>query len=107
MPSPSARSALLHAFDHSAADLAADRARRLEAGRAVAREEIDALTALAGAINRNVREWDARLAPLDLDHGFDARRAGTLILETVFDEVLSPEAWRVLAAALDLAESAA
>jgi hypothetical protein len=36
----------------------------------------------------------------------DPHRAGRLVLESVFDEVLSPEAWRVLAAAFALAMSA-
>ena len=33
--------------------------------------------------------------------------AAVLVLESVFDEILTPSAWRVLAAALDLAKTPA
>jgi len=103
MPSRDERSALLHTFDHAAADLTDDRARRLEAGRTVARDEIDSLTALAGVIRRTVGEWDAGLTPLDLERPFDAHRAEALILESVFDELLAPDSLRVLSAAIAMA----
>lgn len=104
---PPPRAHLLHAFDGYSRDFAAHCAERIEDGDRLARAEIEALSDLAGDLAAAANGWGAAVGRLDLARvaSFDPRRAGTLILETVFDEVLSPDAWRVLAAALELAQS--
>ena len=76
-------------------------------GRQAARDEIAALSALAGGIGRAVTDWRALMAPVATERPFDTRRAGALILECVFDEILPADAWSVLAAAFDLTPAAA
>ena len=107
MPPPSPRVALLHAFDADAAALLDERDATIEAGRFEARREIEALGDLAKAIARAALEWRDLVAPLELASPYDATRAGDLILETVFDEILDPAAWRVLAGAVALAGGSA
>ena len=104
MLSPSdPRGASLHAFDAQAALLANERAATVEAGRFEARRENAALDELARSIAQATTQWRDLDRPLDLATPYDPARAGELILETVFDEILDPAAWRVLAAALALA----
>lgn len=98
--------ALLRRFDTEAAELTADRRRRFEAGGAMADREIEALTSLAEAIARDVSEWRDLASRLELSAALDPRRAGDLILETVFDEILAPTQWCVLATAFALCEPA-
>jgi hypothetical protein len=105
MPSPSPRGALLQAFDADAAALMDERDATIEAGRFEARREIVALGDLAKAIARVTTEWRGLITPLELTTPYDATRAGDLIVETVFDEILDPAAWRVLTAALALAQA--
>jgi hypothetical protein len=107
MPSPSPSGALLHAFDAEAAALLDEREATIEAGRFEARREVLALGDLAKAIARAASEWRDLVAPLELASPYDPTRAGDLILETVFDEVLDPAAWRVLAGAVALAGGSA
>ncbi|HEY1879593.1 MAG TPA: hypothetical protein VGG68_06655 [Caulobacteraceae bacterium] len=95
---------LLRRLNDSTADLAARCREDFEAGQAVADEEIRGLAGLAQAIGRGLTEWRGLSATLALAAPLDARRAGTIVIETVFDEVLAPDAWRVLADAFALTE---
>jgi hypothetical protein len=100
------RGRLLSAFDaHAGAFLAAS-AEGVELGGRLAQEEIAHLTDLAGAMAVSLAQWRRRVERLDLARRatFDEARAGALILESVFDGLLTPYAWRVLSAALDLAQ---
>lgn len=82
---------------------------RFEAGRAAALAEAETLGALAGAIAQSLASWRTVFRRLDLagEVAFDPDRAGALVLEAVFDGLLEPCAWRVLAGALDLADPGA
>ena len=70
---------------------------RFEAPIAVAERELGLIADLAEAIGRALREWGALTAQMELAAKLDTQRARALVLETVFDEVLAPPAWRVLA----------
>lgn len=93
-----------HPFDASADALTQRCVADFEAGAWVADDEIRGLCSLAEAIGRGLTEWRALAAPLTLVAPLDARRAGEIVIETVFDEVLAPDAWRVLADAFALVE---
>jgi hypothetical protein len=99
------RTQRLHAVDGHCADFIADCVRRGEAGRVIARADLELLMDLARLIGLGVRSWASIFARLDLAAAadFDRHRAAALVLETVFDELLEPPAWRVLAAGVDLA----
>lgn len=79
---------------------------RFEAGGGMAAGEVETLSALSRAISHSVASWGRLFRRLDLavDGVFDARRAGQLVLEAVFDDLVEPRAWGVLAAAFDLIE---
>jgi|SRR5665213_712869 len=98
------RGGALHAFDAHARALSADLALRFELGERIAGAEIETLSALARGIAASVAAWGELARGLNAPP-FDGRRAGVLVLEVVFDELLDPAAWRVLAAALELAQS--
>ncbi len=102
MPSAQ-RASHLHTLDAHATSLTDERAATVETGRFEARLEIAALDELARSIARSTSQWQGLVRPLDLASPYDAARAGELILETVFDGILDPQAWRVVAAALALA----
>lgn len=91
---------LLRDLDASIGDLRDVCIERFEAGGAVANAEVVALTALAGAIARSLADWRDLARTLEFAAPLDPRRAGALVLESVFDEILAPDAWRVLAATL-------
>jgi len=95
----------LHAFDAHAQAFLSHAAEGAQLGARLSRGEIAQLTDLAGAIAASLAEWRRRVEPLDLARqiAFDDERAGALVLESVFDDLLTPPAWRVLSAALDLA----
>jgi len=97
------RGALLRDAQGHAADFAGECANRFEGGHGVARQQEAALIALAGAIVRAVDEWRLLARDLELERAFDAARAGDLVAESVFDELLCAGAWRLLTAALALA----
>jgi hypothetical protein len=101
---PTSRGLLLHAFDAHCRSFARVSADRFEDGAQLAAAEIETLGELAAAIAADLADWRSLAARLDVARAtpFDPRRAGAMVLETVFDEVLTPDAWRVLAAALDL-----
>lgn len=91
---------LLHDLDRAAADMAA------RTGRELADRECRALIAIAEAIARSLGEWRALTDGLELLAPWEIRRAGALVLESVFDELLAAPQWRFLAAALALSEAA-
>lgn len=80
-----------------------ERGDRFEGGQAVAEGEIESLEAVAQAIGAAVDQWRDLTAGLPLLAPLDPARAGIIILETVFDEILDAPSWRVLAAAFALA----
>jgi hypothetical protein len=77
-----------------------------QAGQALADQETAALMALADGVARSLGEWRALIGGLELSTPLDLRRAGVLVLESVFDEILSAPQWRLLAAAFALTELA-
>jgi hypothetical protein len=85
-----ARGQLLHDLDREASGLAD--------------KECGALVALAEAITRSLGEWRKLTSELELIAHWDFRRAGALVLESVFDELLAAPKWRFLSAALALTE---
>ena len=105
MHSIDSRGSDLHAFDSVAGELSRHYRVRFEAGGSLARRDIQRLSALAERLGRDVIAWSG--AVRDLEGGalrpLEPRRAGLLLIESVFDEALIPEATRVLAAALTLA----
>lgn len=98
------RGARLRAFDAQCRDFALDAARgSLEA--AATEADIGRLAALAGSLAAAATDWRRAVAALDLarEAEISAPRAARLVAETVFDEVLTPAACRVLVSALALA----
>lgn len=105
MHSIETRGSDLRAFDTVACELAHHYDARFEAGASLASRDIQRLSALADRLGREVMAWSRAIR--DLEAGAAGRlepaRAGRLLIESVFDEALIPEATRVLAAALALA----
>ena len=99
------RGDLLRDLDARAADFTRHCAARAQAGRGVAERDLETLNQLASAIARDLEHWGRLVHRLDLaaPGPFDPRRAAALIAESVFEEILSPDAWAFLAATLDLA----
>ena len=102
------RGAALRAFDAAAASFVQDCAHRLEAGGASTQGEVRKLADLGERLAADLTAWDQAVADLHLARQTRLRpgRAGQLLIESVFDEVLEPDATRLLAAALDLARGA-
>ena len=99
------RTLRLAAFDAHSRDFLQEARRRSEGGDHLARREIERLAGLADQVIRSLGDWRDRAGRLDLAlraplHLPQAARALT---ETVFDDMLEPEATRVFAAAIDLA----
>ncbi len=69
---------------------------RFEAGYSVASAEMDRLDQLAKSIAASCQWWAESVKRLEGAKSMDATRAADLILETSFDECLSPEVWRYL-----------
>jgi hypothetical protein len=99
------RGGLLRDLDARAADFTRHCAARAQAGRVVAGLDLQILDELASAIARDVKDWAILVHRLDLaaTGPFDPRRAAALIAESVFEEILNPDAWAVLSASLDVA----
>ena len=87
-------------------DYAALCASRCDGGRRIAALDCRVLGEIALAIRGSVMIWADLFEGLDLAPcaPFDSARAAVLVAESVFDEVLEPAAWRVLASALARAE---
>ena len=69
---------------------------------AVAARDLSRLAALAKTVIDDLAGWGDRLEALDCAAPFNAARATLLVLESVFDEVLTPDASRVLEAEIAL-----
>ena len=69
---------------------------------AVAARDLGRLAALAKAVIDDLAGWTDRLEALDCATPFNTARATLLVLESVFDEVLTPDACRVLEAEITL-----
>jgi hypothetical protein len=105
MHSTDARGSDLRAFDAVASELFQHCDVRFDAGRSVAGRDIQRLSALAERLGREVTAWSGAVRALEAvaARPLDPHRAACLVIESVFDETLIPEATRVLAAALNLA----
>ena len=103
------RGDLLRAFDAHAGALIAASGRSIDLGARLAAGDVTGLTGLAGALAASLADWGRRLEGLDLTRrgAYDETRAASLLLESVFDEALTPAAWRVLAAAVEIVASPA
>jgi hypothetical protein len=103
-PSPDPRGKFLNSFDGFAADFSRESAARVAAGRATAAADLTVLVDLARELAADVRAWTDFVGRLDVASpgGLAPRRAADMVLETVFQEVLTPAAWRVLATAVEL-----
>ena len=99
------RGARLRAVDRSAADLRRDYRERFEAGDAAATADLATLTELARVLASDLSHWCAFVARLHGSVGVaDPGRFRNLVVETVFDDLISPAALHLLAAAVDLAQ---
>jgi hypothetical protein len=99
------RARRLHAFDAHSRDFLTHAGLAIECGERLARQDIERLAALAEQVVRGLSLWRGRLAEVEI--ACRARLciplAARLVTETVFDDLLEPEATRVFAAAIDLA----
>jgi len=98
------RGDLLRAFDAFAHDFFRECVERHEAGDSVATRDIRRLNALAERLSVDLTAWLRALAELDgaRRQPVSRRDAGRLVIESLFDEALTPAATRLLGAALDL-----
>ena len=69
---------------------------------AVAARDLRRLATLAKQVVDDLAGWADRVAALDCAAAFNPDRALLLVLESVFDEVLTPDACRVLEAEIVL-----
>jgi hypothetical protein len=95
----------LRSYDAHAADFARECAESVQAGARIASTDLDLMMELACGLAASARAWAALVSRLDLAAAapLDPQRAAAITLETVFEETLTPSAWRVLASGLDLA----
>jgi hypothetical protein len=91
-------------LDACAGDFVADCAARGEAGAFRAASDLARLIALAARLAADLMCWKEALDELDLarEGRIEPARAGRLIVESVFDEALTPAGSRLLSAALVL-----
>jgi hypothetical protein len=109
----SRRAQRLRAYDSCRREFIEDCVARAENGARLGGEDVRTLEELASEIAGSVMAWSATFTRLDLARdargrrpaNFQVERAGRLALEAVFDELLTPIAWRLLAASLALAET--
>jgi hypothetical protein len=97
------RTRRLRAFDAHSRDFLAAAAPDLESGEQLARADIDRLAALAELVVRSLVQWRDRLSAVEVAvrRPLSVPLAARLVTEAVFDDLLEPEATRVLAAAMD------
>jgi hypothetical protein len=109
------RADLLRDYDAARRSFVEDCADRAEAGARIAGQDVRVIEELAAEVAGSLILWKAVFDQLDLarDAGgrrpavMDVARAGDLVVETLFDELLAPAATRLLAASLALAEAQA
>ena len=68
----------------------------------VATRDLGRLAALAKVVLDDIDGWGNRIEALDCAAPYDRARAVLLVMESVFDEALTPDACRVLSAEMDL-----
>ncbi|MBV8681323.1 MAG: hypothetical protein JO111_00510 [Caulobacteraceae bacterium] len=95
----------LAAFDDHCREFLDEARCSVEAGESLAREEIEGLTTLADHVVQSLGSWRERANKLELSlrAPFNVPVAARAVAETVFDDVLRPEATRLFSAAIDLA----
>jgi hypothetical protein len=95
----------IRAFDALANDFIRDAAARFDAGAGLAQLDVERLSALAERLAGDLRDWSRAIETLDvaMEVTLSPGRSGRLLIETVFDEALTPPASRLLAISLDLA----
>lgn len=95
----------LAAFDNHCRDFVDEARRSAEAGESLARHEIEGLTSLADQVVQSLCVWRERTERLDFCRRtpFSVPDAARTVAESVFDDVLRPEATRLFLAAIDLA----
>ena len=71
----------------------------------VAARDLGRLARLAKAVTDDIAGWGERVKALDCARPFDPPRAVVLVMESLFDEVLPPDACRVLSAEMALLTS--
>ncbi len=93
-------------FDACVADFSAHARSEYQAGCHVAVNDTACLAALADQISHSLHTWNPLLSSLEVSRSrpLHADRDMTLILEGLFDDLLEPYAWRLLAAAVDLCD---
>jgi hypothetical protein len=98
------RARRLAAFDAHSRDFLDEARRSADAGDHLARRDIEGLTALADHVVRSLANWRDRLDRLELcaRAPMSVALAARAVTEAVFDDLLEPDATRVLAAAIDL-----
>jgi hypothetical protein len=98
------RARRLAALDAYSRDYVEAARRTIEAGEQIAKRDIAGLTTLADQVIVSLGVWRDQLDRLDfaLRTPLSLTRAARAVSETVFDDVLEPEATRVFAAAIDL-----
>ena len=99
------RGAALRAFDAAAAAFTEDCLRRCGVGGEGAHGEVRKLADLGERLAADLTAWGQVVTELHMARHAPLRpgRAGQLLIESIFDEVLEPDATRLLIAALDLA----
>jgi hypothetical protein len=105
MHSTDTRGADLRVFDAMTSELSRHYDARFEIGAALASRDIRRLSALAERLSREIGAWGRAIGELEAGAAgpLESHRSGRLLIESVFDEVLIPEATRVLTAAFALA----
>ncbi len=105
MLQPDSRAAALQSLTALAREFGEDAASRFERGERLADRDTRRLDVLAVALAADLKRWSAALEGLEvaLETRLAPRRAGRLLIESVFDDVLTPAATRLLSASLDLA----
>ncbi len=102
--SPRSRGAEARALERRARDFVEACADQAEAGAFIAGRDLRRLEILAARLVSDLVFWTGALEDLDLARHarLDPRQAGRLVIESLFDEALTPSACRVLSAAMDL-----
>jgi hypothetical protein len=112
MPPEPTQAQRLRTFDDCRRAFVEDCAARAQCGARLGGQDVRTLDELASEIVGGVMAWGAIFERLDLARdassrypaSFEPRRASALVAECVFDELLTPSAWRLLSASLDLAD---